>query len=386
MKKSALFPITLIVFVDVLAFAMVMPMLPFYAQDLGASPAMVGALIATYAVFALFSAPLLGRAADRVGRKPILLLSQSGSLLGFAMLALAPSLGWLFLGRALDGLTAGNLLAARAYISDVTAPRDRSAAFGLIAAAFGFGYLVGPAGSALLSVQGHALPLWTATGLALIGTLCTLVLLPSTRPAPGNEPPLPMRVLLQQSGVRARLVQWFAFLLGFSLFTSGFALFAERRLSWDGQPFGAVEVGLALAWLGALGLVAQLLVVRVAVARFGEARVVEASALVAAAGYALLATARDAPLLALALTLAGLGVSVLRPALLGLISHAVPPSRQGLVFGLTQSLQSVALILAPLIAGGLIDVGWLAAWALACAAALLATRLMAPRGEPMSAP
>lgn len=386
MKKSALLPITLIVFIDVLAFAMVMPMLPFYAQDLGASPAVVGALIATYAVFALFSAPLLGRASDRVGRKPILLLSQSGSLVGFAMLALAPSLGWLFLGRALDGLTAGNLLAARAYISDVTAPRDRSAAFGLIAAAFGFGYLVGPAGSALLSAQGHALPLWTATGLALIGALCTLVLLPSTRPAPSSEPPLPMRVLLQQPGMRPRLVQWFAFLLGFSLFTSGFALFAERRLSWGGQPFGAVEVGLALAWLGALGLVAQLLVVPVAVARFGEARVVEASALVSAAGYALLATAQDAALLALALTLAGLGVSVLRPALLGLISHAVPPSRQGLVFGVTQSLQSVALILAPLIAGGLIDVGWLAAWALACAAALLATRLTAPRGAPMSPP
>lgn len=385
MTKSALLPIMLIVFIDVLAFAMVMPMLPFYAQDLGASPAMVGALIATYAVFALFSAPLLGRAADRIGRKPILLLSQGGSLLGFAMLALAPSLAWLFVGRALDGLTAGNLLAARAYISDVTAPRDRSAAFGLIAAAFGFGYLVGPAGSALLSAHGHALPLWTATGLALVGSLCTLVLLPATRPSASIEPPLPMRALLQQPGVGARLAQWFAFIVGFSLFTSGFALFAERRLSWDGHAFGAVEVGLALAWLGALGLVAQLLVLRVVVARFGETRVVEASALVAAAGYALLATAHDVWLLGIALSLAGLGVNVLRPALLGLISHAVPPSRQGLVFGVTQSLQSVALILAPLLAGGLIHVGWLAAWSLCCAAALLAARLIAPRGAAVTA-
>ncbi|MCC2655208.1 MAG: major facilitator superfamily 1 [Panacagrimonas sp.] len=380
MKHSALFPITLIAFLDVLAFAMVMPMLPFYAQDLGATPAQVGALIATYAVFALFSGPLLGRAADRFGRKPILLLSQVGSLLGFAMLALAPSLVWLFVGRALDGVTAGNLLAARAYISDVTAPKDRSAAFGLIAAAFGFGYLVGPAGSALLSSYGHALPLWTATALALLGLISTLVMLPSTRPLPSVEPPLPARLLFQLPGVGARLAQWFAFLIAFSLFTSGFAMYAERRLDWDGHAFGPIEVGVALAWLGALGLVAQLVVLRRVVARFGEARVVEVSAVVAAIGYGLLATTHDVVLLALALSLAGLGVSLLRPALLGLISNAVPPSRQGLVFGVTNSLQSIALILAPLVAGGLIHVGWIAAWALCCAAALVVARLIAPRG------
>lgn len=386
MKRSALFPITLVVFLDVMAFAMVMPMLPFYAQDLGATPAQVGALIATYAVFALVAAPLLGRAADRFGRKPVLLLSQAGSVLGLAMLALAPSLSWLFVGRALDGLTAGNLLAARAYISDVTAPRERSAAFGLIAAAFGFGYLVGPAGSALLSsLDGHALPLWTATGLAGLGLACTLLLLPPTRPALTGEPPPPTRLLLQLPGVGARLAQWFAFLLAFSLFTSGFAMYAERRLSWDAHAFGPIEVGLALAYLGALGLVAQLLVLRRVVDRFGEARVVEISAVMAAAGYALLAATHEVLVLGLALSLAGLGVSLLRPALLGLISHAVPPSRQGLVFGITQSLQSVALILAPLIAGGLIHVGWLAAWALCCAGALIAARLIAPRGALVAA-
>lgn len=379
MKKSALAPIILIAFLDVLAFAMVMPMLPFYAQDLGATPAQVGALIATYAVFALFSAPLLGRAADRTGRKPILMLSQIGSLLGFAMLALAPSLIWLFVGRALDGITAGNLLAARAYISDVTAPKDRSAAFGLIAASFGFGYLVGPASSAVLSSWGHALPLWTATGLALLGLLSTLIFLPATRAAPGTEPPMPARALFGLPCVGARLAQWFAFLVAFSLFTSGFAMYAERRLSWDAHAFGPIEVGLALAWLGVLGLVSQLLLLRRLVDRFGEAHVVNISAVMAAAGYALLATTHDIPLLAAALSLAGLGVSLLRPALLGLISNAVPPSRQGLVFGVTQSLQSVALIVAPLAAGGLIDVGWLAAWALCCAAALIAARVMSPR-------
>lgn len=379
MRKSALFPITLIVFVDVLALTVVMPLLPFYAQSLGASPAEVGALLATYALFALFSAPLLGRAADRIGRKPVLLFSQCGSLLGFAMLALAPSLTWLFVGRALDGLSAGNLLAARACISDVTAPRDRSAAFGLIAAAFGFGYLVGPAGSALLSTLGAQAPLWAATAIAAAGIACTLLLLPSTRPAPAPGPHLPLRELLASRGVAPLLAQWFAFLLAFGLFTTGFALFSERRFVRAGHPFGVLEVGFALAYLGALGLIAQLVLLRPLIARFGERRVVQVSLALAAMGFALLAVARELPLLIFALTLSGTATSLLRPALLGLLSHAVPASRQGMVFGVTQSLQSVALILAPLLAGGLIDLGWLAAWALACAAALLVAMLVAPR-------
>jgi MFS family permease len=187
------------------------------------------------------------------------------------------------------------------------------------------------------------------------------------------------RALFRFPGVGARLAQWFAFMIAFSLFTSGFAMFGERRFAWDGHPFGPIEVGVALAYLGVLGLVAQLGLLRFLIDRFGESRVVHASLILAATGYALLAVARDIPMLMLALSLAGLGVSVLRPSLLGLISHAVPPTRQGLVFGVTQSLQSVALIVAPLMAGGLIHVGWLGAWAMCCAGALVAAWLMAPR-------
>ncbi len=385
MKKSALFPITLIVFIDVLAFTVVIPLLPFYAQTLGASPAAVGVLISTYAVFALFAGPLLGRASDRFGRKPVLLFSQAGSLLGFVMLALAPSLTWLFVGRALDGLSAGNLLGARAYISDVTAPKDRSAAFGLIAAAFGFGYLVGPAGSSLLSVFGAHAPLWAAEVLSAGSIVLTIVLLPSTRPIPSAAPALPLRELVAAPGVTPRLAQWFAFLAAFGLFTSGFALFSERRFSWNGAPFGAVEVGVVLAYLGALGLVVQLLVLRRLVDRVGEAQVVRLGFAVSAAGYALLAFADDLPLLAVALSLSGVASSLLRPALLGLISNAVPPTRQGLVFGVTQSLQSMALIVAPLLAGALIHVGWLTGWAASCAVVMLAGIVVQPRA-PRTAP
>lgn len=373
MKNPALAPITLIVFIDVLGFAVVIPLLPFQAQQLGASPAMVGALIASYALCALFAGPLLGRWSDRHGRKPVLLLSQAGSLIGFVLLALAPSLIWLFAARALDGLTAGNTPTARAYISDVTAPKDRSAAFGLIAAAFGFGFMVGPAGAGLLSRFGHAVPLWTAAGLAAASMLCTWFFLPESPRslvASGSTPSAPLSKLAHDATLRSQLARWFCFVTAFSLFTSGFALFAERRLTHDGAAFGVFEVGLVMAYLGALGLVAQLVLLRRLVQRFGEARIVGACLAAGSLAYVALGFARELPLLLLCLGVSGIAISLLRPSLLGLISQSVPSTRQGAVFGLTQSLQSLGMLLAPLTAGALIHFGWLAGWAWTCAALL----------------
>ncbi|MGQ0701178.1 MAG: MFS transporter [Panacagrimonas sp.] len=378
MKNPALLPITLIVFIDVLGFTVVIPLLPLYAQEFGASPAMIGALFSIYAVCALFAGPVLGRWSDRYGRKPILLISQLGSMLSFVMLALAPSLLWLFLARALDGITAGNVATARACISDVTAPKDRSAAFGVIAAAFGFGYMVGPAGAGLLANFGHQVPLWAAAGLSAASMLCTWLLLPSARPAT-LVTPLPsvsMRELVRTAAIGSRLWEWFAFLAAFSMFITGLALFCERRLSWNGAAFGATEVGLVLAYIGLLGLVAQLALLRKLVERFGEARLVRWSLMGAALAYAGLSFVHSLPLLLVCLSFTGIANSLLRPSLLGLISQQIPANRQGAVFGITQSLQSLAMIVGPLIAGGLIHLGWLSGWALACTAALLCALLV----------
>lgn len=373
-RNPALLPITLIVFIDVLGFAVVIPLLPFQAQRLGATPAVVGALIASYALCSLFTGPLLGRWSDRYGRKPVLLLSQFGSLLGFVMLALAPSLVWLFLARALDGLTAGNLPTARACISDVTAPQDRSAAFGLIAAAFGFGFMIGPAGAGLLSHLGPAVPLWVAAALSALSMLCTWRLLPARAPHPAPatvSAKQSMRELVSEAGIAPQLWQWFLFIVAFSVFTAGFALFCERRLQYAGEAFGPTQVGLVLAYLGTLGLIAQLAMLKNLVRRFGEARVVGASFAAGSLSYLALGFTQGLPLLLVSLGLIGMVTSLLRPSLLGLISQQVAASRQGAVFGLTQSLQSLAMILGPLIAGALIHYGWLSGWAWTSAALLL---------------
>jgi DHA1 family tetracycline resistance protein-like MFS transporter len=381
-------PVTLIVFVDVLGFAVVIPLLPFYAQRFGASPLEIGALFGSYAVCSLVAAPLLGRWSDRYGRKRVLLLSQAGSLLGFVIMALAPSLVWLFLGRVLDGLTAGNVATARAYIADVTPPKDRAGAFGVIAAAFGFGFLVGPAGAGLLAAYGYQLPLWIAAGLSATSLMCTWLLLPAAIPGPqradtrgSGEGPW-----WRAAGVRPLLAQLFGFLFAFSMFTAGFALFCQRRLQWAGEPFGAREVGLVLSYIGLLGLMTQLGLLRSLVRRFGEVPLVHASLLAGALGYAVLSRVDGLVLLFLCLSLTAIANSAMRPTLLSLISQKVSPGQQGTVFGVTQSLQSLAGLVGPLLAGLLIQLGWLQALALACALALLLARalpwLAAKRSRP----
>lgn len=388
MPSRSLAPIALIVFVDVLGFTVVIPLLPFQAQALGASPMVIGLLLSTYALCGLFAAPALGRWSDRLGRKPVLLLSQAGSCAGFVLLALAPSLPWLFAARALDGITSGNVAVARAFIADVTPPRERSAAFGVIAAAFGFGFLVGPASAAFLSGVRADLPFWVAAGLSAASMVLTAIVLPSAvpaQPAPAvSGADLPT---LRQPRVVARLAQLFGFLFAFSAFNAGFALFCERRFAWDGTAFGPREVGFLLAFSGGLALMGQLFALRRLTPRFGEPRIVKACLAAGVLAYAAIGGATALPALLAALGCLALANSLLRPCLLGVLSLEVPPHRQGAIFGLTQSLQSAAYLAGPLLAGSLIQGGWLGAWALACAAilagALLLTRI-AETGAPRS--
>ncbi len=180
--RSPLLAIFLIVAVDVLGLTIMIPLLPFYAEKLGASPEQVGWLIGIYALCQLFSGPLLGRMSDHTGRKPLLLVSQAGTFVGFLITAFAPSLWILFLARAIDGCTAGNLSLAQAYISDVTEPKDRAKSFGIIGIAFGLGFLIGPAISGLLAKYDYRYPIFAAAALSATSILTTYLLLPAVTP------------------------------------------------------------------------------------------------------------------------------------------------------------------------------------------------------------
>jgi DHA1 family tetracycline resistance protein-like MFS transporter len=375
--SGPLLSVFLIVVVDVLGLTLMIPLLPFYAERMGASPAQVGWLIGIYAACQLVSGPLLGRLSDSTGRKPLLIVSQLGTCLGFIVTAFAPNLTVLFLARAIDGMTAGNLSLAQAYISDVTRPEERARAFGLIGIAFGLGFLVGPAVSGALAGFDYRLPIFAAAGLSALSVLTTWLLLPPVQPG-GAGGPLPSRRLtllewrayaayFQEPRLSSKLWQFLLFSLGFSIFVAGMPLFVERRLTWNGQPFGPEQVGYVWALAGLFGLIWQGPALGRLVKAFGEQSLNRAGFVGYVGGYTILAFCSSVPWLVLATAVMSMG-SLVRPALTSLITHAAPREEQGVVLGLMQSLNSGALIVGPLIAGYLIEHGLLTAWGLAAAA------------------
>jgi DHA1 family tetracycline resistance protein-like MFS transporter len=393
--RSPLLPIFLVVMVDVLGLTIMLPLLPFYAEHFGASPTVVGLLVSTYALCQLIAGPVLGQISDQVGRKPVLLASQLGTFAGFLVLAHAPSLFFLFLGRVIDGLTAGNLSIAQAYIADVTAPRERARAFAVIGIAFGIGFLIGPGASGYLTTHyGYHVPILCAAALSLLSILGTAFLLPTVPPHPeGLQPATALQELeaaVAPGGKRLRILEWsmylqyfrrpvlngllaefFLFTFAFAIFTAGFPLFAERRFTWHGAPFGPKEVGYVFMYSGLVGILVQGSMRQGAlVRRVGEVRLVTLGFLAGAAGYALLGLSFGVASLLLAATIASFGTGVLRPALTSLITQQVSRGEQGVVLGLNQSLLSVAQIVGPAIAGALIDRGHLTMWALWAAAVL----------------
>lgn len=368
----------LIVAVDVLGLTLMIPLLPFYAERMGASPAQVGWLIGIYAACQLVSGPFLGRWSDSTGRKPLLIVSQLGTCLGFIVTAFAPNLWVLFAARAIDGLTAGNLSLAQAYISDVTKPEERAKAFGLIGIAFGLGFLVGPAVSGALAGFDYRLPIFAAAALSALSVLTTWLLLPSVRPGGTTGGAAPAyrltlfewrayAVYFKQPALSSKLWQFLLFSLGFSIFVAGMPLFVERRLTWDGHPFGPEQVGYVWALAGLFGLIWQGPALGRLVKTFGELRLNRAGFIGYVGGYTILAFCSSVPWLVLATAVMSMG-SLVRPALTSLITHAAPREEQGVVLGLMQSLNSGALIVGPLIAGYLIEHGQLTAWGLAAAA------------------
>ncbi|MGK5085766.1 MFS transporter [Bdellovibrionota bacterium FG-1] len=377
--RSPLLPIFLIILVDILGLTLILPLLPFFAEHMGATPKVVGLLVSTYAACQLISGPILGQLSDRTGRKPLLLVSQLGTFIGFLILANATSLAMIFLSRVIDGITAGNLSLAQAYISDVTEPKNRAKAFGMIGVAFGLGFLVGPAVSGYLAQFGYAYPIYAAAGLSALSILATYTLLPSestvhAHPDEGPVAPGGQRLgilnwrryleLFQRPDLGPLLLQFFCFVFSFALFNSGFALFSERRFMHGDHPFGPREVGYVFAFSGFLGIFLQGGIIGRLVARFGERKLITAGFLTSMASSGILSFVRGLSGLLTSSSIGAFGHSALRPSLTSLVTQKVGRHEQGVVLGLTQSLMSVAQIIAPIFSGYFIEHQLLSVWAL----------------------
>jgi MFS transporter, DHA1 family, tetracycline resistance protein len=376
-RNASLLPIFLIVLVDVLGLTIVLPLLPVYGESFGASAFVAALLVPAFSVCQLLSGPVLGRWSDRVGRRRVLLLSQAGTLLGFLLIASAQSLWMIFLGRILDGLTAGNLTVAQAYIADNTEAKNRTRAFALIGIAFGVGFMFGPAITAYLSRFGMSVPLYCAAGLSALSILCTSVLLPKERPValrrgPDDVLPAGERLGLLQWGRYVQyfkkpvlggvLAEFFLYQTAFSMFISGFALFAERRYQWHGAAFTPREIGYLYAFSGLMGVLIQGGLMRTLVKRLPERRLVGVGLAVIAVGYAAFGYAEPVLPLLLVLACGAFGNAVLRPSLTSIVTQIVPRTEQGVALGLTQSLASLASISAAPLSGWLIGHRYLTAW------------------------
>jgi MFS transporter, DHA1 family, tetracycline resistance protein len=380
--RSPLTPIFLVVAVDVFGLTLMIPLLPYYAQHFGASPLVVGLLLASFAACQLLSAPIVGRISDTAGRKRTLIASQLGSCIGFLVLGFANTLWLVFLGRIIDGLTAGNLTIAQAYISDVTKPEERTRAFGLIGIAFGMGFLLGPAISGYLSKFGYHYPAFAAAGLSLLSVVASTFLLRDVKPT--RSPVLEsvgrierITQYFRRSLPRRRLLEFFAFILSFSMLIGGTSLFLARRMG-----FSAEQTGYVFGFSGLIGAAVQGGVLGRLAKRFGEERLAIVGFATMGVGLALLGTVYNIPYLLVLVALGAFGSSVVRPSLTTLLTHSVGAHEQGAILGVSQSLSSIAAIAGPIIAGWLIENDWLGAYgAVAGAVALVgAVLVMRERG------
>lgn len=402
-QRSALLPIFLIVLVDVLGFTIVIPLLALYAERFGASPLVATTLVSVYAICSLISTPIIGSLSDRYGRRPLLLISQAGTCAGFVILWLSNSLWMVFVGRILDGVTAGNLSTAQAYISDHTTPENRAKAFGVIGVAFGIGFTFGPALGGWLSSSFGAmhLPFFVSACLSALSILCTYTLLPreqkgETRPSvpaessdvssPAGRRPSAFDVAtyveyFKRPNLGSVYFQFFLFTFSFSALTSGFALFAEARFHWSAR-----ETGYLFAYAGLLGIVLQGGLIGRLVKRFGEVRLAVAGFAASMVGYAIMGFADTLVLIVIATTVNSFGSGVLRPVLTSRITQIVGKHEQGVALGISASLSSLAMILAPPAGGLMLTQHWTAAWAMvavvASALGLVVCMIPNSAGEP----
>jgi MFS family permease len=390
MGRSPLLPIFLVVLVDVLGFTIVYPLLPFYAEQFGASPLIATTLVSVYALCSLISTPVIGRLSDQFGRRRLLLISQAGTCAGFIMLGFSEHLWMVFLGRILDGLTAGNLSTAQAYISDHTLPENRAKAFGVIGIAFGIGFFFGPAMAGWLGGYGLHVPFFVAACLSVGSMICTYLLLEpgtgtqagvqaadgaprATAVGPGGKRPgvFDLRTYLEyfrRPGLGSLYLQFFLFSFAFSAFMSGFALFAERRFRTSAGPWTSTEVGYLFAYTGFLGIILQGGVLGRLVKRYGERAVALSGFVAVTIAYSALGfTMTLAPLLVVT-SIAAYGNGVLRPVVTSELTQMVGRHEQGVAIGISGSLSSVAMTLAPPAGGSLLDHHWLVAWTLVPAA------------------
>jgi len=368
--RSPLVIIFITIFIDLVGFGIVIPVLPLYAEKLGhASEATVGILIASYSAMQFIFAPILGKISDRVGRRPVLLVSLIGTSLGFLLMALAPGLpggiavlglspvlAWLFVARIVDGISGGNISTAQAYIADVTPPEERSRGMGLIGAAFGLGFIFGPLIGGLMSRVSIGAPFFFASALAAANATALYFLLPESLASEHRTQArgrASLKDVFEEAGgwqVKAVMLTYFFATIAFAMLTATFALFANTRFSFDARQTGAL-----FAYVGVLGAIIQGGLLGRLVKLFGEKPLAVAGTVIFAFSLFVLPLCPTALAFWIVSSGIAIGNSLTTPTLNALASKSVGAALQGRVLGVMASVASLARIIGPILGGLLLQ-------------------------------
>ncbi|MDA0998342.1 MAG: MFS transporter, partial [Proteobacteria bacterium] len=336
----------LIVVVDLIGFGIIIPLLPFYAEHFHASPAMVGLLMASYSAAQFVAAPYWGQLSDRIGRRPVLLFSLAGAVAAYIGLAFADNLAMLFLMRALGGFMAGNISTAFAYVADVTTRENRAKGMGVVGAAFGIGFILGPAIGGILAgddpmAADYRTPSLAAAALSLTALVLTALFLKESLSAAARADTVKqgrtgrwraLKQAIMLPGVGFLILLSFLATFVFAGLESTFAMWSRRQFGW-----GPAQNGYLFAFIGLLSAAVQGGAVGVLARRFGEDRLISAGALLLALGIGGIPLSQTVPVLVFTMALAGLGFSLISPALNSAISVRAGDNVQGSLMGVTRS-------------------------------------------------
>ncbi|HSU87100.1 MAG TPA: MFS transporter [Chthoniobacterales bacterium] len=352
---SPLFLIFLTVFIDMVGFGIIIPVLPLYAEHFHATPVEIGWLTGIYSGMQIIFTPLLGRLSDRVGRRPVLIVSLAGTALGFLIMGWATSLPLLFAARIIDGATGGNISTAQAYIADISTPENRSRSMGIIGAAFGLGFTFGPMIGGIMSRISYGAPFYFAAGLAAVNVVLLYFILPESLSSEHRAHPqrrTSLAGVFQHGDARmfgTIVATYFFNITGFAIMTTLFALFTEKHFGFD-----AHQTGYLFGFIGIISVILQGGLIGRLVKMFGETALARTGLLLLSAALALLPLVPTVPTLLAVCALTAIANGLVNPTLNGLASQMIDRTWQGRALGLMQSAGSVGRLIGPLLGGWLL--------------------------------
>ena len=350
--------IFLIIFTEILGFSIVLPVLPFLALSLGLNVFQIGLILSIFSLCQLFASPITGKLSDRYGRKPLLIISQISTFIGFILLGLANAVWILILARLVDGLLGSNMTVSQAYISDVSEPKNRTKVYGYSSAVFGAGLIIGPLIGGILSTIDYSTPMFFAAGICFVSILLVVIFLPESLTEREESVKLTFNDIipiedakrfLKDPKIRGLLIIFLFYNFGFMLFISTFALFSKIQINVTAQ-----EVGFFMAWIGVLRVLFQTLLISPLQNKFGENKILRIGVFSMITFFTLIIFTTTFLFAFIPLMFLAFGTGICRPVLTSKLANSVEREETGSLLGVNNAFSSIAQIITPILGGAIL--------------------------------